>query len=104
MLGLHHKLSSSALWPAGQSERKFLPALSQLSENELRADDQYSLQSSLTGYLANCLLVRSDPQEEPDAAVSLLLLAPAQDIVLICKVPVYAGFLIIIPEGVLIKL
>lgn len=56
------------------------------------------------GYLANCALVRSDPQWEPAAAVSLLPLAPARDIALICKAPVHPGFLIITLERVLIEL
>lgn len=48
-VGLHHKLSPSALRPmVRRLERQFLPALSQLSESELRAGDLHSLHLSLT--------------------------------------------------------
>lgn len=55
-------------------------------------------------YLANCILARTDPQWEPAAAASLVPLALAQDIALICKVLVHPGPLIITPEGISIEL
>lgn len=46
------------------------------------------------------MLVRSDPQGEPVAAVSLLLLAPAWDVALIFKLSVDTGLSVITSEGV----
>lgn len=66
MVGLHHELSPSALWPI---IKKILSLWRKLSESELRAGDLHSLHSPLTMVIWQIMWA-------PSTAVSLLPLAP----------------------------